>query len=83
MLKIKGIISDLKKKSDLGELANLAPRKDPGFDVYWLAIALEKTKDFPDDINRWPVEMLVEVNVEQLKDVFSRLSKKVMDKIKE
>lgn len=70
------------QKEDFWELVKLAPQKDPGFDLYWLAVALEKTKDFPDDIKRWPVEMLVEVSAEEIKDMFSNLSKKVMDKIK-
>ncbi|MGB7292652.1 MAG: nucleotidyl transferase AbiEii/AbiGii toxin family protein [Thermodesulfobacteriota bacterium] len=71
------------KREDFWELVKLAPKKDSGFDLYWLAISLEKTNEFPDDINRWPVEMLLEVGVEELKDVFSKLSKEVMDKIKE
>ncbi len=71
------------KREDFWALTRLAPKKDPGFDLYWLAIALEKTKDFPDDINRWPVEMLIEVKVEELKGMFLNLSKDVMDKIKE
>ncbi len=70
-------------KEDFWELTKLAPKKDPGFDLYWLAVALEKTKDFPDEIDRWPVEMLVEVKVEELKGMFLNLSKKVMDKVKE
>jgi len=42
------------KREDFWELTRLASKKDPGFDLYWLAIALEKTKDFPDDINSCP-----------------------------
>ncbi len=71
------------KREGFWELVKLAPKKDPGFDLYWLAIALEKTKDFPDDINRWPVEMLVEVKVEELKGMFLNFSKEVMNKMKE
>ncbi|MEW6685618.1 MAG: nucleotidyl transferase AbiEii/AbiGii toxin family protein [Candidatus Edwardsbacteria bacterium] len=70
------------KTENFWELTQLASKKDPGFDLYWLAIALEKTKKFPDDINKWPVEMIKEVKVEELKNLYSILSKKVMDKIK-
>jgi len=70
------------KKEDLWELTNLAFQKDPGFDFYWLAVALEKVKDFPDDIERWPVKMLIKVEAKELKELFSTLAKKIMDKIK-
>jgi len=46
------------KSEDFWELTELAAKKDPGFDLYWLALALEKVRDFPDELERWPVEML-------------------------
>ncbi len=45
------------KKETIKDIAKLAAKKDPGFDIYWLAVAPGKVKDFPDEINRWPVEM--------------------------
>lgn len=69
------------KKEDFWELTRLASKKDPGFDLYWLAIALQKVKDFPDEINKWPVEMLIELKVKELKDIFLSLSKQVMNEI--
>jgi len=45
-------------------------------------LTVEKVKDFPDDIERWPVKMLIEVEVKELKELFSTLAKKIMDKIK-
>jgi hypothetical protein len=57
--------------------------KDSGFDLYWLAAAFSKVNDFPDDIRRWPVEMILDVDVSDLKRLFSELSKKIMDKIKD
>jgi len=60
----------------------LAPQKDPGFDLYWFAVALEKVRMFPDEIAKWPVDMLVEVDVRELKSKFSSLAREVMDKIK-
>ncbi|MBW1717844.1 MAG: nucleotidyl transferase AbiEii/AbiGii toxin family protein [Deltaproteobacteria bacterium] len=70
------------KKENIWELADLAVEKDPGFDLYWLAVAMNEVKDFPDHITRWPVEMLIEINVEELKRVFSRISIEIMNRLK-
>lgn len=70
------------QRENIEEMAELAAQKDPGFDAYWLAVALEKVKDFPDDISKWPVEMLKDIEIEKLKNTFSRLSIEVMRKIK-
>ncbi len=69
------------KTEDFWQLCQQAQQKDPGFDLYWLAIALSKVKDFPDDIKQWPVEMIVEVDVPGLKKYFSNLSAQIMDNI--
>jgi predicted nucleotidyltransferase component of viral defense system len=58
------------KEEELWRLTELAPQKDPGFDLYWLAVACEKVEAFPDEIDKWPVDMLVEVDVKELKSVF-------------
>ncbi|RPI70906.1 MAG: hypothetical protein EHM45_24255 [Desulfobacteraceae bacterium] len=70
------------KQEDFGNLAQQAAQKDPGFDLYWMAVALSRVNEFPDDIDRWPVEMLLKVNVEALKKLFSDLSTKIMDDIR-
>ncbi len=67
---------------NLWELSALARKKDPGFDLYWLAVAMEKTQEFPDEIERWPVEMISSVDAKSVKDRFSRLAREVLDKIK-
>ena len=64
------------------DIAELAVKKDPGFDLYWLAVALRKVKDFPDEITRWPVEMLVEINTRELKTQFSRIAIEVLENLK-
>ena len=63
------------------ELMNLASEKDAGFDLYWLAISLKKTKDFPDEIAKWPVQMIHSVNTIDIKNLFSSLLSEVMNKI--
>ncbi|MBE0478414.1 hypothetical protein IBX65_04755 [Candidatus Aerophobetes bacterium] len=63
-------------------LIEMAKQKDPGFDLYWLCAALREVSDFPDEIGKWPVDMLVEVNVKELKNKFLHLTYQIMDKIK-
>lgn len=70
------------KKENIDKLITLAEKKDPGFDVYWLAIALEKTSSFPDNLEQWPVEMLLDMEVSQLKKLFDNLAKQLMNNIR-
>ncbi len=70
------------KKEKLWELARLAQQKDPGFDLYWLAVALEKTQGFPDDLERWPVEIIIDIRGDDIKKEFLLLSKEILDKLK-
>jgi len=70
------------EREDIWELARSAEKKDPGFDLYWLAIALEKVRDFPDDISTWPIEMIKEVNPRQLKEQFLSLAEDIMVRIR-
>ncbi len=70
------------EKEELRRLTELASQKDPGFDLYWLAVAFKKVSDFPDELNRWPVELLVEIEIKKLKHKFSALSREIMDRIK-
>lgn len=71
------------KRESLDKIMELAKKKDPGFDPYWLAVAFEKTSEFPDDINRWPVEMLIDVNGKEIKTLFNKLAVNIMKQIKE
>jgi predicted nucleotidyltransferase component of viral defense system len=70
------------KTEDFWKLIELAKRKDPGFDLYWLAIALHKIKNFPDDLKDWPVETIKKVDIKELKGLLLNLSREIMDKIK-
>ena len=70
------------EKENFWELSKLAKKKDPGFDLYWMATALEKVKSFPDEINRWPVEMLTEINISNLKKKFLFLAVEIMDRLR-
>jgi hypothetical protein len=63
---------------DLGELTRLALQKDPGFDLYWFAQALQKTQDFPDELERWPVELVRPLDPKHLKKRFREIALKIM-----
>ena len=58
------------KNESIDTLLEMAKEKDPGFDLYWFSVALQEIKDFPDEIDRWRVEMLVKIDVSELKDLF-------------
>lgn len=60
------------------ELAALAHQKDTGFDLYWFAIALNRTAKFPDEIERWPVKMLVDFDPVVLKRSFQDLATTIL-----
>lgn len=64
------------------ELLDLAPAKDPGFDLYWFARALEKVEGFPDEVKRWPVEMLVPLSLSDLKASFRQLADEIMIRLR-
>ena len=70
------------KDEDFWKLTELAKGKDPGFDLYWMAIALKKVDNFPDEINLWPVDMIKEVNPKEIKTLFSKLAIEIMERIK-
>lgn len=60
------------------ELAELARQKDTGFDLYWFAVALNRTSKFPDEIERWPVKMLIDFDPVDLKRSFQSLAMKIL-----
>lgn len=64
-------------------LFKMAKQKDPGFDPYWFSVALKVVDECPDEIGQWPVDMLVEVSVRELKSKFLSLAREIMDKIKD
>ncbi len=63
----------LLKDANLEAFFAMAQRKDPGFDRYWFSMACAKVQEFPDELDRWPVEMLIPLDIGQLKATFLRL----------
>lgn len=68
----------LLQKTSFEDLAKQARQKDPGFDLYWFAVALNRVAKFPDEIARWPVKMLVECDPVKLKRMFRALAMQIM-----
>jgi hypothetical protein len=59
-------------------LIEKAKQKDPGFDLYWFAVALNRCIHFPDEPTDWPVSMLVEWDPQKIKVLFQNWAIKIM-----
>jgi hypothetical protein len=70
------------QKEPVGPLLEQAAQKDPGFDLYWFAIALNRCEKFPDELGRWPVKMLKPLDPPVLKKTFLDLAVKIMGEVK-
>lgn len=70
------------KREDFNVLSRLCAEKDPGFDMYWFAAALEKSAAFPNSIERFPVEMLVDIDVKDMKTQFGKLAKEIIESLR-
>lgn len=68
----------LLQKTGFNELAELARQKDTGFDLYWFAVALNRVTKFPDEIENWPVKMLVDCDPVEIKRSFQDLAMQIM-----
>jgi hypothetical protein len=68
----------LLRQERLDELLELAARKDPGFDRYWFAVALNRAAGFPDELERWPVKLLVPCDPIEIKRTFQTLADDLM-----
>jgi len=66
------------QQESLENLLTLTSQKDPGFDPYWLAIALQRAEGFPDEIERWPVKMLLDFDPVHLKTAFQSIALQLM-----
>lgn len=66
---------------DFWELADMASQKDTGFDLYWMASALMKVSTFPDEMERWPVQMLRSFSPSELKQLFAELARSILSRI--
>ncbi len=68
------------QREPLETLLAQAAQKDPGFDSYWFAIALNRAASFPDEPERWPVKMLKPFEPVEIKKNFQGLALELMGK---
>ncbi len=69
------------QQASLDQLMAQAAQKDPGFDLYWFAVALNRAADFPDELERWPVRMLQPLKPRELKAQFRELALQLMARV--
>ncbi len=69
------------QRAALDHLMAEAAQKDPGFDIYWFAVALNRAADFPDELDRWPVRMLQPLQPRELKAQFQELALQLMARV--
>lgn len=69
------------QQASLDQLIAQAAQKDPGFDLYWFAVALNRAAGFPDELSRWPVQMLQAFEPPVLKAQFRELALEVMARV--
>ncbi len=63
-------------------LLEQAAQKDPGFDLYWFALALNRCENFPDELERWPVKMLTPFKPLELKRTFLDWALRLLDRVR-
>jgi predicted nucleotidyltransferase component of viral defense system len=67
-------------KISLEKMIELAKRKDPGLDEYYLAIAFEQSEKIPDDPARLKVSLLTSIDPKEMKAFFSSKAVQVLEK---
>ncbi len=71
------------QNDSLDKLLALAAQKDPGFDLYWFAVALKRVGSYPDEAEKWPVKMLQQFSPVALKNQFAELAAEIMFRLTE
>ena len=74
------VVVDDEDRENEGDLT-LAAEKDSGFDLYWFAVALNRSAGFPDELERWPVKMLQPLEPTELKQQFQRLALQLLARV--
>ena len=69
------------EREETQRLLQRGTEKDPGFDRYWLAVACQQVASFPDEIERWGVQMIVPVEAAAIKSRLLELGDHLMDEL--
>ena len=64
----------------LERLIELAKRKDPGLDEYYLAIAFEQSEKLPDDPSQLKVNLITPIDPKELKAFFAAEAVQILEK---
>ena len=67
-------------KMSLETLVELAKKKDPGLDEYYLAISFEQSEKIPDDPSRLKVNLVTPVDPKEMKNFFAAQAVKLLQK---
>lgn len=66
------------QRTPLENLLERASEKDPGFDLYWFAVACQQVSTFPDDLTHWGVQMIIPLDAAAVKAYFQETADRVM-----
>jgi len=61
-------------------MIELAKKKDPGLDEYYLAIAFEQSEKMPDDPSRLKVNLLTPIDPREVKNFFAAQAVRLLEK---
>lgn len=67
-------------KMSLETLVELAKKKDPGLDEYYLAISFEQSEKIPDDPSRLKVNLVAPIDPKEMKNFFATQAVKLLEK---
>lgn len=70
----------IKERFSKSELIEKACQKDPGFDLYWLGVAMERIEDFPDDSPEMPL-LTRPCTISELKKFYKNWRKEIRREI--
>ncbi|HWP58917.1 MAG TPA: nucleotidyl transferase AbiEii/AbiGii toxin family protein [Candidatus Acidoferrales bacterium] len=70
-------------KISLETMIELAKKKDPGLDEYYLAIAFEQSEKIPDDPSKLKVNLLTPIDPKALKKFFAAQAVRLLEKHKQ
>ncbi len=77
-IEILKIVSNLPDKEEFIEKAG---RKDPGFDLYWLGVAMERINNFSDDSPDMHL-LTSQCTMKELKEFFGQWRRDIINEIK-
>lgn len=69
------------QKTDLDLLLARAAEKDPGFDLYWFAVACQRVSALPNEIGSWGVQLLIPIDAASVKARFEAIADEIMMRI--